>query len=191
MLVIKYQQAVTILESMLGLVFASILSCVLLSGFLAFKKGYDCVMTLSTVDDDGRLAITILRHNINTAEAVIALIPQAQIGVLLQKQLKSKSDVLILQQHDQQVAFYLAWASWQQDGMPVESLFEKSLDGRRVELVSHVTSLHFKNAFNGISYELTVRSAKPLLRFVHHFFERYVYRHWYGFAAQIGRHHVV
>ena len=181
------QAAFTLLESLLGLVFTSVLTSVLLTTFIAFRACYQRVMTVALFQDDGGFAVSVLRRHIHAAEHVVQVIPQSQLTGTLKRELKSESDVLILKEATGNVAFYVALASWQQDGKEVHSLFEKPLESRRQELVAHVVKLHFKNEFGGISYDVTLRSSQPVLRFVHQFTDRYLYRTWYGFAT-VGAH---
>jgi hypothetical protein len=178
----------TILESMLGLLLASLLIATLLVTFIAFKECYKRVMVVSTLQDDGRFAISILRRNINRAEDVMQVISQENVSAKMRSNLKNKSDVLILKEKDQDMAFYLAQAGWKPDGHHVSALFKKPFEGKRQELISHVTKLHFKSSLGGISYNLTVRSVAPVLKFINKFTGQFLYRTWYGFAA-IGINH--
>jgi len=175
--------AFTILESMLGLLLASLLITTLFVTFISFKECYKRVMVISVLQDDGRFAVSVLRRHINKAENVVQVISQASVSAKLRRNLKSKSDILILKYRGQDIAFYLAQASWKQDGRSVSALFEKPLGGQRQELIAHVVTLHFKSELGGISYDLTIRSLSPVLRFVNKLTDRFLYHVWYGFAA--------
>lgn len=175
--------AFTILESMLGLLLSSLLMSIMVMTFVAFKQCYERVMVISTVQDDGRFAIAILRRNINQSEKISNIFTKNNIPARLHAELKNKSDVLILEKQGRYSAFYLAQASWKQDGRSVSALFEKPLDGQRQELIADVIDLHFKSQLGGIEYDLTVTSMSPVLRFVDKWTDRFLKRSWYGFAA--------
>lgn len=180
----------TLLESMLAVFLASLLMTVLCATFISFKACYQRTVTVSVLQDDGRFAVSVLRRNINMADGVVQIIAKQNVSAALHKQLSNISDILILKNQDESTAFYLAQASWKQAGHFVTALFEKPLDGKRQELVAHVTELHFKAEYGGISYDVTLRSMAPVLRFVQKFVDRYVSRTWYGFAA-VGVHHAL
>jgi hypothetical protein len=176
------QFAFTLIESMLSLLVASLLAGVLISTFIAFKACYQRVMTVAVMQDDGRFAIAVIRRDIHRAGAVDRIVSHGSLSGILKRKLKSKSDVLILKESKKDVAFYVAKSSWKRHGKFVDSLFEKPLDGRRMELVPDITGFHVKWLFGGVSYDITVRSAEPILRFVNTLTDRYLKRTWHGYA---------
>ena len=176
------QTAFTLLELMLGILLAAILSSLLVTVLVVFKDGYQRIMTVATLQDDGRFAVAVLRRRIHAAQSISSIIPHSQLSALWKQRLKSRSDVLLLKEQTQEVAYYISQASWTLNNRPVVSLFEKPLEGRRQELVANVVALHFKRELNGVAYDLTLKSMFPVLRLVKKFEDHYLYRVWYGFA---------
>lgn len=160
------QYAFTLFESMFSLLLASLLTSALIGSFITFSKSYQKFMQLALLQDNGYFAVALLRRRIHNAIAPIRVIPRSQLSSVLSRRLKALSDVLILKFHSGEVAYYLAKASWKQDGKAVESLFGKPLDGRRRELVPRITRLYFEQKFGGVDFSL--------------FIGKYI---WYGFAA--------
>lgn len=172
---IKRYTAFTLIESLLALTFAAALGSLLLAMLVSFKQAYQRITATATLLDDGRFAVTILRRHIHAATAVHEIIPYAQLTSLWQKRLKSRSDVLVLDERVGEVAYYIAQTSWQQHHQPVLALFEKPLATQRQELVAHVVALHFRHQQNGVAYDLAVSSQQPALR-----------QQWHGFAIAGG-----
>ncbi len=175
----------TLLDMLLGLLFCSVLSSVLITTYVTFKGGYQRVMVVATLQDDGRFAVELLRRHIHSAESIVNVIPIGQVPSALKQNLNNKSDVLILKEQGHDIAFYVAATSWTQNAKTVLALFEKPLDSRRQELVPYVEAVHFKRDLGGVYYDLTLRSQEPVLRFSKLITDRYLYRVWYGFAVPL------
>ena len=176
------QTAFTLIELMLGLFLAVLLGSLLVTILMAFKESYQRIITTATLLDDSRFAVAILRRHIHAAQSIYAIIPYSQLSALWKQRLGSRSDVLLLNEHSHEVAYYLSLASWKLNNKPIISLFMKPIGGRRQELVSNVVALHFTHKLNGVAYDITLKSLFPVLRLVKKFEDRYLYRTWHGFA---------
>lgn len=157
---INQYTAFTLIESMLALLLSSLLVITMIAVVLDLRQGYQRIMTTAYLLDAGRMATLSLSNRIHQATHVIKLIPKSQLSALLKQQLKSQSDVLILQLKQQQVAYYLATTYWTHAKKPIYALFEKPFSGLRRELVPHVMSLHFKQEGRGIAFSLTLQLDK-------------------------------
>lgn len=173
----------TLLESLISILAASLLVGVLVSGFVSFKIAYDRVLTMTILLDDGYHAYHFLIDHIHRAIAFDRVIPFHEIPPHIKTMLKSDSDVLILRENIGLVAYYVSKASYKRQGSPVLSLFEKPLEGQRMELVPDITAFHVVRQYQGLSFELTARSQRPVRRVTATLTDPYVSNHWYGFAV--------
>lgn len=183
----------TIVELMISLLLASLLSVVLVMTYSAIQKRFQLVMALSMMQDDAQFLIIFLRDKINHAgdRACVTSSSLSSVQVYskettpndLKTQLHNESDVLVLGTCEMiqgkkafvQTAYYITTASWKEHGNAVKAFFEKPLNSSRQELVAHVEDFHVSsivsaNIVKGIGYELTFRSNN-------------LFRTWHGFGV--------
>ena len=186
--------AFTVIELMLSLLLASLLTTTLVTVYLHTKRRYQVVMTLATMLDDEHYGMYFLRHKISAADN-IKIYKHDNLPELLQRQLKPLSDVLIVINNDVKEAYYVARVSWHQRGKLIDALFSKQLGGQRQELLPNVVNLMIKpgtRPAKGVDFAIVVKSNQPILEqplsytiYAKKIFpvDRYLYRVWYGYAA--------
>lgn len=192
----------TLIDILLALVLSSMLSVTLTTVYIHIKRRYEIAMTLATMQNDGRYAVTYLKNKIRTAKSVMVYSYDA-IPSILKRKLKSKSDVLVVGREEKyqgrkqfvKRAYYISKTSWKQDGKSVLALFSKPLQGRRQEIVPFVSNLVLKvgadnalpamikdfNSVKGIGFNIVLESGNKAFKAIN--------RKWYGFAAIRSRLH--
>lgn len=186
-------KAYTIIELMISLLLASLLSVVLVMTYSAIQKRFQLVMALSVMQDDAQFLVDFLRQKINHAGdgscvtsrsiPIVQVYSKEATPNQLKAQLHNESDVLILGTCEMmqgkkafvQTAYYITAASWKEHGSIVKAFFEKPLNSSRQEVVAHVEDFYVRvvsdeTIVKGIGYELMFRSHA-------------MSRIWYGFGA--------
>lgn len=170
----------TIIELMLALLFSSLLMLSLVTVYASFMRRYRLFSSVVTLQEDGTYLVTLLRRKIHSANAGFELYTASTIPPVLKSQLRNVGDVLITihkaRNHFIRSAYYVSAASWRYRHKRVLSFFEKTLPGRRRELVSHVS--HFRlvsfSGSSGIRYQFNLLSTGLPLRFS---------QTWFGFGC--------
>ncbi len=184
----KSKRAFTLVELMLALLLAGLLTSALMTLYLNTKKSYQIVMTLASLLDDEHYVMHLLKNKIENA---------ADIEIYKNK-FQSTSDTLVIQDKSQQkIAYYIAYTNWTQKGKPVLALFSKPIEGNREELSPNVVGLVIKSGDpistrKGIDFAVIIRSSEEILKTPVPYIvydhtitpvDRYLYRVSYGFSA--------